>query len=103
MLTNEALLRIYQSKLNVVDAKLPIVDHDDTDAYAALIFEQSLLNGTIYALSKQSPMKIDEVHCDEYFCPSCGSENNCDEGKVDDRYCPNCGQRLSTEGTINEY
>ena len=89
MLTNEALLRIYQSKLNVVDAKLPIVDHDDTDAYAALIFEQSLLNGTIYALSQQSPMKIDEVHCDE--------------GKVDDRYCPNCGQRLSTEGTINEY
>ena len=43
---------------------------------------------------KETPMKITEIHVDEYFCPACGAENNCDQGHVQDAYCPACGQRL---------
>lgn len=44
---------------------------------------------------KSTPMRIEEVHVDEYICPACGSENNCEQGIIDDKYCPNCGQALS--------
>ena len=27
------------------------------------------------ALSKQIPMKVNEIHVDEYVCPACGAEN----------------------------
>lgn len=43
---------------------------------------------------RNTPMEIKEIHCDEYFCPACGSENNCDQYMVYDRYCPVCGQAL---------
>lgn len=48
----------------------------------------------IQALEKQIPKKITEIHCDEYYCPNCGSENNCDQYVVSDKYCPKCGQAL---------
>lgn len=49
----------------------------------------------IEELSKrETPMKITEIHVDEYYCPACGAENNCDEGYVQDDYCPVCGQRI---------
>lgn len=47
--------------------------------------------------AKQTPMQVTEIHVDEYFCPSCGAENNCDQGYVQDAYCPVCGQRLWAE------
>lgn len=43
---------------------------------------------------RETPMKITEIHVDEYYCPACGAENNCDQGYVYDAYCPACGQRL---------
>ena len=46
------------------------------------------------AAEKQMPMKIKEIHVDEYFCPACGVENNCDQGVVGDKYCPMCGQAI---------
>lgn len=46
---------------------------------------------------RETPMKITEIHVDEYYCPACGAENNCDEGYVQDAYCPACGQRLLQE------
>lgn len=46
---------------------------------------------------RETPMKIIEIHVDEYFCPACGAENNCDQGYVQDAYCPVCGQRLLAE------
>lgn len=48
----------------------------------------------IDALEKQIPKKITEIHCDEYYCPACGAENNCDEYVVNDQYCPVCGHAL---------
>lgn len=54
--------------------------------------------------AKQTPMKVAEIHVDEYFCPACGAENNCDHGNVQDTYCPVCGQRLWAEPRRrNEY
>ena len=47
---------------------------------------------------RETPMKITEIHADEYYCPACGAENNCDQGYVQDAYCPVCGQRLLQEG-----
>lgn len=47
------------------------------------------------------PMPVEEIHCDEYFCPNCGSENNADEGVVHDQYCPCCGQKLYTKTEEN--
>lgn len=46
---------------------------------------------------RETPMKITEIHVDEYYCPACGAENNCDQGDVQDAYCPACGQRLLPE------
>lgn len=46
---------------------------------------------------RETPMKITEIHVDEYYCPACGAENNCDQGYVQDAYCPVCGQRLLQE------
>ncbi|MBQ6856396.1 MAG: hypothetical protein IJO13_04755 [Lachnospiraceae bacterium] len=46
------------------------------------------------ALTKRIPMKVREVHLDEYYCPACGSENNCNDGIVGDKFCPECGQAL---------
>ena len=46
-------------------------------------------------IEHEKPMKIKEIHLDEYFCPACGSENNCNDGIVGDNYCPNCGQWLA--------
>ena len=46
---------------------------------------------------RETPMKITEIHVDEYYCPACGAENNCDQGYVQDAYCPVCGQHLLAE------
>ena len=50
------------------------------------------------AVEKQIPMKVTDVHIDEYYCPACGAENNCDQGKIGDKYCPECGQAIVQEG-----
>ena len=49
------------------------------------------------AVEKQKGMQVNEIHVDEYFCPACGSENNCDYGKVHDKYCPICGHAIYQE------
>lgn len=43
---------------------------------------------------RDTAMEINDIHVDEYYCPACGSENNCDQGVVEDNFCPRCGQRL---------
>ena len=48
----------------------------------------------IAAIKKQVPLLVKEIHCDEYYCPACGAENNCDQFIVYDNYCPQCGQKL---------
>ena len=54
------------------------------------------------AVEKQKPMKVNEVHVDEYYCPACGSENCCDQGKVCDKYCPVCGHAIYQEESEEE-
>ena len=50
------------------------------------------------ALEKQIPMKVKDIHVDEYFCPACGTQNNCgDICLIGDSYCPVCGQALYQE------
>lgn len=46
---------------------------------------------------RDTAMQIKEIHLDEYYCPACGSENNCNLGIVEDRFCPECGQKLKVE------
>lgn len=47
---------------------------------------------------KSVPKKVKEIHCDEYYCPACGSENNCsDTHTVGDKFCPECGQAIKIE------
>lgn len=48
-----------------------------------------------FALEKQIPQKVTDIHVDEYYCPSCGAENNKDDNcNYGDDYCPCCGQAL---------
>ena len=71
---------------------LRIYANDETDE---LRFEAA---DAIEELScRETPMKITEIHVDEYYCPACGAENNGDQGRVQDAYCPACGQRLFPE------
>lgn len=52
----------------------------------------------IWALEKQTPMKVEEVHVDEYVCPACGAENlNGDFKKICYHFCPMCGQAIYQE------
>ncbi|WP_054344722.1 hypothetical protein [[Clostridium] symbiosum] len=52
----------------------------------------------IEALKKQRPMKVKDIHVNEYFCPACGTQNNCgDICLIGDSYCPECGQALYQE------
>ncbi len=49
----------------------------------------------IEALEKRIPMKVEEIHVDEYFCPACGAENlNGDFKKICYHFCPMCGQAI---------
>lgn len=50
------------------------------------------------AREKQEPMEVTDIHVDEYYCPSCGTENCCDQGIVGDKHCPYCGQALKQRG-----
>ena len=52
----------------------------------------------VWALKKQIPMKVEEIHVDEYFCPACGAENlNGDFKKICYHFCPICGQAICQE------
>lgn len=61
------------------------------------------IDAVLQALTKQIPMRVTDIHVDEYYCPACGAENNADQSIVPDRYCPRCGQRIYQEEDINEY
>lgn len=52
------------------------------------------LSMAMNALAKQIPMEIKDIHVDEYYCPACGSENNCNQKSVTDKYCSQCGQKI---------
>ena len=54
----------------------------------------------IKSLEKQIPMKITDIHVDEYYCPKCGAELGCDNKKVQDKYCRECGQRFEVEDNV---
>lgn len=72
---------------------------DDTDRISNNIhlYFKSAADAIEDLSKRETPMKITEIHVDEYFCPACGAENNCDQGYVQDTYCPACGQRLLPE------
>ena len=59
-----------------------------------ITIDKSKTHLILNALTKRIPMKVREVHLDEYYCPACGSENNCNDGIVGDKFCPECGQAL---------
>ena len=74
------------------EALAVLLPHSEGNATAKLYSEAA---DAIEELSRrETPMKITEIHVDEYYCPACGAENNCDQGHVQDAYCPDCGQRL---------
>ena len=50
-------------------------------------------------INRDIPMKVKEIHCDEYYCPACGAENTCDQFEIYEKFCPCCGQRIETEET----
>ena len=82
---------IFQDRLNCID--LAIAALEEVQKYRQI--------GTVEecrkAVEKQKGMQVNEIHVDEYFCPACGSENNCDYGKVHDKYCPMCGHAIYQE------
>lgn len=49
------------------------------------------------AVEKTNAMEVTDIHVDEYYCPNCGSENQCDQGVIGHKYCPNCGQKLKVK------
>ena len=69
----------------------------ETAADNCVNYRASVNRGKEDLSRKETPMKITEIHVDEYYCPACGAENNCDQGCVQDAYCPACGQRLLPE------
>lgn len=92
----------------ILDVRISRFDHAGDVNEALEIAKQALKEvqqyreiGTVEecreAVEKQKGMQVNEIHVDEYFCPACGSENNCDYGKVHDKYCPICGHAIYQE------
>ena len=77
-----------------------IVNMAEKEELAKIIDEWLLYSkiGTVEecqeAVEKRKAMAVNEVHVDEYFCPSCGAENMAEQGMIGDHYCPNCGQAI---------
>ena len=85
-------------KRAVIDPK-EVKKHAMTIYWALKKYEDTgLTPDEINALrERDTAMEVNFVHLDEYYCPACGSENNCDQGVVEDKFCPMCGQRLRRE------
>lgn len=49
------------------------------------------------ALQKQIPMKVEDIHVDEYICPACNTENCTSDYLQVPKYCVECGQALYQE------
>lgn len=45
------------------------------------------------AIRKQTPMKVTDIHVDEFYCPACGGEVT----GAPYNYCPICGQKFEIE------
>lgn len=45
------------------------------------------------ASKKQKPMKVTDIHVDEFYCPACGGEVTGEPYN----YCPICGQKFEQE------
>lgn len=47
------------------------------------------------ALDKETPIKVTDIHVDEFYCPKCHSEISHDKYNSEHpKYCEECGQRL---------
>ena len=65
------------------------------------ITKGSMLKALAWMLDKwdeysNKPMRVTDIHTDEYYCPACGAENNkdCGSKRGNDLFCPQCGQAL---------
>lgn len=66
------------------------------DSVAFAMLETAVLRAE-KAMEKQNPMKVTDIHVDDFICPSCGNEScTIDYSKVPS-YCPECGQALYQE------
>ena len=46
-------------------------------------------------VNKETPMKVTDIHVDEFYCPKCHSEISHDKYNSEHpKYCEECGQRL---------
>ena len=46
-------------------------------------------------VDKETPMKVTDIHVDEFYCPECHSEISHDKYNSEHpKYCEECGQRL---------
>ena len=99
----EKVMEVLQGDIEKLDECINDTEIDDDDfvEFCAVrkfvefcAVRKEVFTLAVEALEKQLPKKIKEIHLDEYFCPTCGSENGCNDGKVEDKFCPECGQRL---------
>ena len=72
-------------------------NHCESKPYCTRVYANQAADVMEDLIKRETPMKITEIHVDEYYCPACGAENNCDQGCVKDAYCSACGQRLLQE------
>lgn len=94
MITQEKIEEInLQSALRITNNWLSSVRLEELK-HGELYFNCGEMEVIKKALKKQTPMKIKEIHVDEYYCPACGAEHLCDNKKVQDKYCSQCGQRF---------
>lgn len=63
--------------------------------------EAEALRMAVAALMKQVPMRVTNIHVDEYYCPECGAENGCNDCEPRDDFCPVCGQALLVGGELD--
>lgn len=84
----------YQEALNVINQSDDEKFIKDSRAY----YEKYKINPVVVLqklVNKETPMKVTDIHIDEFYCPKCHSEISHDISNIyHPQYCEECGQRL---------
>ena len=84
----------YQEALDVINQSDDEKFIKDSRAY----YEKYKTNPVIVIqklVNKETPMKVTDIHVDEFYCPKCHSEISHDKYNSEHpKYCEECGQSL---------
>jgi len=94
---NEDMLKLVQEYIHTEIEALDSNILKDKHNHIRLEYIKNWKSITLDCVNKQIPLKVVDIHVDDYICPNCFNEGNTIDDKVIPKYCQTCGQRLIQE------